>query len=83
MYENRHYAVFSIEELNKIDFNQILETSQDTLRLSVDGKFTFVKWNDTEPTFVKDLVTLVGIFDQREMKTLLSTPEWTPKQIQY
>jgi hypothetical protein len=43
MYENRHYIIFSVSELDKVDFDQILETSSETLRLSVDQTKTFVK----------------------------------------
>ena len=45
MYENRQFAIFSITELNQIDFSMVLETSAETLRRSVDGTKSFVKWD--------------------------------------
>jgi hypothetical protein len=43
MYENRKYIIFSTSELNKVNFDEVLETGFDTVRLSVDGTQTFVK----------------------------------------
>lgn len=44
-YGNRNYIVFSVSEIDKVDFTQVLETSAETLRKSVDGTKTFVKWD--------------------------------------
>lgn len=46
-YENRRHLVIPTSIINDIDFNQVLETSADTLRFSVDGTQTFVKYNVT------------------------------------
>jgi hypothetical protein len=45
MYEQRNFAIFSTTEIDKIDFRVICETSAETLRKSVDGSKTFVKWD--------------------------------------
>lgn len=44
-YGSRNYIIFNISEIDKIDFGQVLETSAETLRKSVDGSKTFVKWD--------------------------------------
>jgi len=46
-YENREFMIFNVLELNQIDFTQVLETSIDTVRKSVDQTKTFVKWEGT------------------------------------
>jgi hypothetical protein len=46
-YENRRYLVIPTSIKEQIDFTQVLETSVDTLRLSVDEMKTFVKYNIT------------------------------------
>jgi hypothetical protein len=46
MYESRNFAIFSTTEIDKIDFSQVCETSAETLRKSVDGSKTFVKWDE-------------------------------------
>mgnify|MGYP003142727176 FL=1 len=42
-YDNRHYVIFDCTELGTIDFNQVEETSVDTVRKSLDESQTFVK----------------------------------------
>lgn len=46
-YNNRRYLVVPTAITGSIDFSQVMETSIDTLRLSVDGTKTFVKYNVT------------------------------------
>ena len=52
MYESRNFAIFSTTEIDKIDFSQVCETSAETLRRSVSGDKTFVKWDQApfDPT---------------------------------
>ncbi len=47
MYSNRNYIIFNVSEINKVDFTQVLETSAETVRKSVDGTKTFIKWDST------------------------------------
>ena len=35
-YVDREFMIFNVSELNKINFNEVLETSEDTVRISVD-----------------------------------------------
>ena len=44
MYENRRWLVIPTTLIDTIDFNQILESSPESLRLSVDGLKTFIKY---------------------------------------
>ena len=80
--ENRVFMIFSVSELNKIDFNQVLETSIDTIRKSVDGTKTFVKWEGLTPSSVQSLTTKQGPYTYEEILTIMATNEWTnPKPI--
>lgn len=76
-YENREFMIFNISELDQIDFTQVHETSQETVRKSIDGTKTFVKWDGTTPSSVLSLTTSEGPYTYDEMLTILSTPEWT------
>jgi hypothetical protein len=76
-YENREFMIFNISELDKIDFTQVLETSADTVRRSVDGTKTFVKWDHIMPECVATLTTADGPYTYEEILTILETPEWT------
>ena len=42
--ESKSYIIFNVSEIDQIDFNQVLETSAETLRKSVDETLTFVKY---------------------------------------
>lgn len=80
--QNRVFMIFSVSELNKIDFNQVIETSIDTIRKSVDGTKTFVKWEGSTPSSVQSLTTKQGPYTYEEILTIMATNEWTnPKPI--
>ena len=77
-YDNRGFMIFNVSELGTIDFAQVLETSTDTVRKSVDETKTFVKWDgQVIPQCVQDLTTKEGPYTYNEMLTILSTPEWS------
>jgi hypothetical protein len=77
-YENREFMIFNVSELPQIDFTQVLETSIDTVRKSVDKTKTFVKWDGTTiPSSVDSLTTKEGPYTYNEILTILATPEWT------
>ena len=77
MYEQRNFMIFSTSETGSIDFNEVLETSAETLRLSVDGSKSFVKW-DSEiiPTTVDSLTTKEGPYTYEEIVTILTGSFW-------
>jgi len=76
-YENREFMIFNVSELDQIDFTQVLETSADTVRKSVDETKTFVKWDGSMPECVTNLTTKEGPYTYEEILVILSTPEWT------
>jgi hypothetical protein len=76
-YENREFMIFNVTELGQINFTQVLETSSETVRKSVDGTKTFVKWDGSTPQCVIDLTTSEGPYTYDEILQILSTPEWT------
>jgi len=77
MFENRNYMILSTSETGSVDFNEVLETSSQTLRLSVDGAKTFVKWEGSTPSSVNSLTSKEGPYNHSEILSILSTSEWT------
>lgn len=75
-YQNREFMIFNVSELDQIDFSQVLETSPDTVRKSVDQTKTFVKWNGEIPDCVLDLLTKEGPYSYEEMLEIMNTEEW-------
>jgi hypothetical protein len=76
-YTGREFMIFNVSELDTIDFTKVLETSAETVRKSVDGTKTFVKWDGAMPQCVVDLTTSEGPYTYEEILAILSTPEWT------
>ena len=71
------YMIFNVSELEQIDFTQVKETSMDTVRKSVDGTKTFVKWEGEIPQCVDALTTKEGPYTYEEILAILATEEWT------
>ena len=80
-YPNREFMIFNVSELPLIDFTQVHETAQDTVRRSVDATLTFVKWDGATPSSVEALTTKEGPYTYEEILTILSTPEWSLEEI--
>jgi hypothetical protein len=76
------YLIFNISEIDKVNFEEVMETSKDTIRISVDGTKTFIKWDEDEtPSFVNTLTTSEGTYTQEEILEILSTDFWTDYNI--
>lgn len=75
MYEQRNFVIFAVSENDKIDFRLVLETSADTLRRSVDGSKTFVKWDEApfDPTPKETINSETG-----EPMTIIPVPPQPP-----
>ena len=77
IYEDREFMIFNVSELSTIDFTQVEETSVNTVRKSIDGTKTFVKWDGVTPDCVNNLTTKEGPYTYDEILAILATPEWT------
>ena len=77
IYDNREFMIFNVSELGTIDFTQVLETSADTVRKSVDGLQTFVKYDGEQPSSVSALTTKSEEYTYEEILVILSGPDWT------
>jgi hypothetical protein len=75
--ENRNYVIFDASEVSKIDFSQVLETSAETLRFSVDGTKTFVKFEGSVPSCLEAVTSKSEAYTHSEILEILATEEWT------
>lgn len=80
IYENREYIIFNVSEICLIDFSQVEEASEQTLRKSIDNNKTFVKWDGEMPEFINSLTTKEGPYTYSEMLNILYTSEWTTSE---
>jgi hypothetical protein len=67
------YVIYDMANVATIDFSQVEETSQDTLRLSLDGTKTVLKFIGETPNF------LVGLqqYNHQEILVVMKSAEWT------
>ena len=77
MYEDRNYVIFNVNEIDDIDFATVLETSSETVRKSVDGTRSFVKYEGDMPECVSNLQSKEGPYTHSEILEILSGPDWT------
>lgn len=78
----KEFMIFDCTELTSIDFTEVMETSIETVRKSIDGTKTFVKWDSIEiPKSVENLKTKDGPYTYEEILEILQKPEWTKEII--
>ena len=70
---SRNYVIIDASEVSSVDFDQVLETSAETLRFSVDGSQTFVKFEGDTPSFLEGKTANT----HSEMLEILAGEEWT------
>ena len=70
------YVIINKNEVNSIDFSKILETSVNTLRYSLDGSKTFVKFEGNTPSFLDGKTQYTHL----EILTILDSAEWHEEQ---
>jgi hypothetical protein len=75
-YTNRRFVIFFTEEKSKINYDEVYETSSDTLRLSVDGLKTFVEYDLPMPQSVQQLETKTEPLTIEQLLLILDTNEW-------
>jgi len=71
------YITINMTEIALVNFNQVMQTSEETLRLSVDGLKALLKWEGVEPLFVSTLSSYEGPYTHEEILVIMATPEWS------
>ena len=73
-YENRKYVIIESSEVGSVDFSEVMETSENTLRYSVDETKTLVKFIGDTPSFLDGKTQ----YTHSEILNILSGSEWNP-----
>lgn len=74
---SRKYVIIDASEVSSVNFSQIDEANENTLRYSVDGTKTVVKFNsDVTPSFLEGKTQ----YNHSEILSILATSEWTPDE---
>lgn len=83
MYGNREYMIVNTSQVNVVDFKQVLETSLETLRYSVDKTLTFFKWDTSTFSEIPSSINAIpeqyrqGPYTHEEILNILSTSAWS------
>ena len=70
---SRKYVIINADEVDSVNFDQVDESSADTVRYSLDGSLTFVKYGGDQPSFLNGKQE----YTHSEILTVLSGDEWT------
>jgi len=73
----RTYMICSISDLGLVDFASVNQTSQETVRKSIDQTKFVLSWEGNQPEFVSTLTSTQGPYTHSEVLSLMETPEWT------
>jgi len=73
------YIIVNNADLLNVDFSQVGETSENTIRKSLDETLFVLKYEqEHEPTFrIDGTIVPVETLSHAECLTLMSSPEWT------
>ena len=78
--QEKKFIILDASEVDYIDFSEVLESELGTLRFSIDGTKTFVKYYGDQPDFVFEITNdLVGRkeYNHKEFSEILKGEEWT------
>ena len=70
------YVIYDMANISQVDFSEVMQTSEATLRLSLDGNKTVLKFTGNTPSF------LVGLqqYNHSEILVIMASSEWTKKE---
>jgi hypothetical protein len=75
-YSDRSFVTFNTSEINKIDFNYVLQTDETTLRKNQDGSLVFVKWTGSTPSFVNTINSKQSIVGYDQISSDIGGSTW-------
>ena len=73
---SKTYCIIDSGDVSSVDFDQVFENSENTLRYNNEETQTFVKYEGSKPRFLygKDTYT------HSQILTILSGEDWTPTE---
>jgi hypothetical protein len=71
----KKYIIFDLSEVDNVNFNDVLQTSKESLRTSSTNK-SILKYEGEIPSSVQNLTTKSKEFTYNEILVELNNPEW-------
>ena len=69
----KKYVIINASEVSSIDFNEVLQTSANTLRYSLDNSKALVKFEGNTPSFLNGKTQ----YTQEEILRIVQTDDWS------
>jgi len=66
------YVLILAEEVSSVNFSQVLETSEHTLRYSLDNNQALLKFKGETPSFLEGKTT----YNYEAIMEILNSPSW-------
>jgi len=66
------YVLILAEEVSSVNFSQVLETSEHTLRYSLDNNQALLKFKGETPSFLEGKTT----YNYEAIMEILNSPTW-------
>ncbi len=71
------FAIISIDDLPKVDFKQVTQTNENSVRRSIDLTKFILSWNET-PTFIEnETIIPIQTYSHKEILSELAGEEWS------
>ena len=77
-FDNRHYIIFDMSEAASINFSEVMEMSLGTIRKSLDGSQSCIKFVGDMPPTVTALTTRSQEYSIEQIRVIMADPEWSP-----
>ena len=74
-FDHRHWVIISASDVSNIDFSQVMEDSAQTMRYSVDGTLTFVKYEGDMPSSVTACSSKSQEYSHSEILAILNAED--------
>jgi len=74
-----HYCIINCDDIEAVKFADVMQTSPMSMRRSVDGTKTFVKYEGDQPEFLFAIAeNAVGLteYTHEDFLQILKGPEW-------
>jgi len=76
-YNNKTYAVLNIADIDSVNYSEVITTSKETARKSIDESQFIIKYAET-PSFISGgAITPVSVVSHEDALALMATDEWT------
>lgn len=73
--ENRRYVIISASDVSSVDFSQVIEV-ESTLRYSLDGSQTFVKYSGGQPSSIAAIQGKSQEYTHAQVFSILRNESW-------